>query len=734
MDRLHGVVSALARLAAARATGANHLEKAVTEFESVAVALRLADEARTGLPGGLLSAKSEALLVALRACRGQILTAIDKEIAALQSIMDTVPAAVRPAVARPLPAPERLRPGQNPEQAVRSVCEEVLAGLSGYVGAFGFGTPGGADVDIRLCFDTLDGVSQDDITAEFRRRLPGVELDLLFMTVTEFEAGIRDLIEDGAVEDRLLDGFDPHVRQAAVGDTSMFSAYIFATMKTLHVSGSAELGDPAAEALDRLTLTRDGAVGWSHFYAGCFIHEYLAQQRGDRAPEAYLDRIAKFFSRVTLGATLAALDPAELAEMKDPLVAAIRSADGPSSTDAELNAVILTDPRTRRRLDSTSVRLLGVCSRIRDGSIVYMPPTTIARLEEMLFYNAYQQGIERRSQGHVAADPLVSYALGDLMRDVGRRVTFRAGDELTRQGVIGSEVIYLPLKTSAGQSNPSVRVRVQRSGKKATTSYPRRPGRIIGESAIFGLERSATVTADGDVEAVVVDAGVIRDMLSDSDLREELQRPVLRSRDARRLDVLLRHFAVRSAMLVRQTAPDMPYADGDVVPGHNPFAAFHLGPAFHDVLRARAHERVEGRAGKPLHRSAHPVVRLSAEPTRALSLMTPSRGADRLYVVSEGTATIELRGRGGVVSRGRGEYFGESSLLGLRPSGAVHLSPGGEVLSIHPDWFMRFTQSRQPIAGVESPLEGILPVHLLYHLAAENHDRLRRQLAMQHNP
>jgi len=98
------------------------------------------------------------------------------------------------------------------EQAAYSVCEEYLDTLPGYQGAYSFGTPGGNDLDLRLCFENDRQIDQREISTSFIGTLRSLgvdkDVDLLFMSGSEFQSGIRDLEELGDVEDRLKDGFD----------------------------------------------------------------------------------------------------------------------------------------------------------------------------------------------------------------------------------------------------------------------------------------------------------------------------------------------------------------------------------------------------------------------------------------------------------------------------------------------------------------------------------------------
>ena len=615
------------------------------------------------------------------------------------------------------------------ERIAQTVCRELLMNEPGYQGTFSFGTPGGNDLDLRLCFEDLSQVEQESIRERLLRRLHAegvdVEVDLLFMSGEEFVSGIRDLVELGDVAERLYNGFDPHEQQAAVGDTSMFSLYIFSTMRMLHRNQNAgQFGSPQ-EALDRLVLTRDGAVGWMHFYTGCFLHEYLHQQQDPALLAKYQERLAKFVSRVAHGSTLAHVEPeSKLDDFKPLLITAIREADANNSTDVKMTDVLLAHPDTFALLDVHSQDVLRAAGEIRSGRAANVALDFIPAAEAELFYQAFQQGIHRRPELGEDADPLTSYALGELVRDLGSFMSYSRGTELMTQGGPPDEVIYIPLKTNDGRDNAGVDIIVADAEGEPVAYYTRTPGRVVGEGAIFGLPRSATVTARDHLETHVISAQTIRDLLTDQALYQQLQQPHrLETRNARRLDVLLRYFAREAAIFTRQTLPYTSLASREAASealGENPLAAYNLKERFHDTLQQFADSE------------AHPQVTTVMAEQGARTLFEANQPNDRLYVVSNGTVQIPLQ-NGEIVTLEQGEYFGESSLLGMPTTGAAILPEGSSVLAVEISWFKRFTQSRQPIKDIELPeeLRGVLPVHLLYHLAAEGYDRVRRRLSTQ---
>lgn len=630
-----------------------------------------------------------------------------------------------------------MRPLERPlsiDDVVKQICDELLLKYQHYLGTYRFGTRGGNDVDLRPCFEREPSLAEQAVLRrQFQERMVelGVttELDLLFMAQEELTTGrIRDLVEHGDVTGRLLDGFDPHELQAAVGDTSLFSLYIIATLLLIHHREHVSLPS-ANDAIQRVVLTRDGAVGWMHYYTACFLHEYLRPDRpAGNLGGAYVERLAKFFCRVSLGNTLAQLSAGQLATIQPTLVTAIHQASATRSADATMNDALLADPYAGALLDPESQRLLRVAGNIRSGSTPGMAPEIfVPAAESLLFYKAFDQGSDRRTATDENADPLTSHVLGTMVRHGRDRRSFRRGTPLMTQGEHGKQLFFLPLKTTDRRSNGYVTITVRDAHGDVVQTYQRNAGRVVGEGAIFGFPRSATVTAGSDLEAYVLDAAEIRDLLTDDAIYTELQQPVLETPNARMVDVLLRYFARDAGIFLQQTQPYTRLTssyDATARFGPNPLDRYRLdGATFHDYLLSFVDASGEG--------APAPVAIVGAGQDR--TLFPAGKPSERFYVVSRGSAAIRLTGgRNEEIALKPHEYFGESSLSGLPAGGTAVLTAGSEVLSVDPSWFQRHSQSRQP--AVNTMAEQLLPVQLGYHLAAEGYERVRRRLATQVSP
>ena len=625
------------------------------------------------------------------------------------------------------------------ERVAAAVCHDILPRYPGYLGTFDYGTPGGSDIDLRICFTSLDKVPREEIRQRFLREMRArgedVDIDVFFTSRSEFTEGIHERTELEFVAKTLRDGFDSHDQQVRIPDTSIFSLYIFSTMRVLHKNTDASPLPSPHNALEQLTITRDGAVDWMHFFTGCFLHEYLKHNQQRDSSPAYRERLAKFLTRVTMGSTLAQLDTPQLTGIKTDLINAIRKADRSRSTDAQMSTVLMRNPSTGRLLDTASRRLLETAGRIRNGDTSDVPPDFTTRAEELLFFHAFHQGIDRRPYVGEEADVLTGYAFSSLAPDLGSRTAFAHGDLLMTQGEVGSQVIHLPVKMRTGQDNGSVRILVRDSTHNAVANYRRTAGRVVGEGALFGQPRSATVSAEGELEAVVIDTHAVRDILSDPELQKQLTKPLVETREARRLDVLLRYSAREAGIFTRHSLPYTTLADRQVAEaalGRNPFGGYNLGQRFRQLLEL--HATPTSSILEQDYRA--PVTSVVADSSRPHTLYEASQRISRLYVVEEGFVKIRLLDGDEVITLRQGEFFGESSMLGLTTTGAASLLEGSKVLSIDSPWFTRFTQSRQPIRdmSVPSDLQDILPVHLLYHLAAEGYDRVRRRLITQQAP
>ncbi len=596
---------------------------------------------------------------------------------------------------------------------------------SEYRGAYQFGTPGGADLDLRLCYTKLPPEEeQERIRSQFQDL--GVETDILFIEEQEIRNGkIADLNQFANAEQHLKYGFDPHYKQAAVGDTSLFSLYIFATMQPFQQDEKNPLL-PAQEALDNLQITREGAIGWTHYYTGCFLGEYDQYKKGNLTDAAYQKRLAKFFSRVTLGSALAQLDETQLREIKPQLIEAIKSADQTHSTDEQMTKVLLGNQTIQENLSEDAKALLTHAGQIRSGQVKEFSKEFTNHAEALLYYHAYQQGIERRLEPGQDADYLTSYAFEMLVRNPelgAKRASYPKDHVFFNQGDKNNDLFYLML----GQpENNGVKVVVKKADGSSET-YFRTPGRTFGELSLFNQPRSATVSTEQDgTEVYTLDAQIIRDLLSSKTVYEELKQRVLQTDSARTVDVLLQYFSREAGIFLAQTLPYTNYPEQETpekLMENNPFAQYYLGETFHDIMAGFIQE---GRGDSP-------VKKVSTDQTN--TLFEQGVKNDKIYVVSKGPVTITLQ-NGETITHQKDAVFGESSMLGTETTGKATISDDAEVLAIDARWFQQFTQSRkkEDLPSVPDTVAGILPRHLLYHLAAIGYGRIRNRLTTQVHP
>jgi len=475
-------------------------------------------------------------------------------------------------------------------------------------------------------------------------------------------------------------------------------------------------------------LTREGAVGWSHFYTASFLHEYLQATDSPADNPAYVERLAKFSSRVIAGATLAQLDTQQLDAIKPQLIAAVQAAGPERSTDETISALLINHPDTAPLLDEESQALLRTAGMIRSGAATEVPATFATDAEARLFYESFQQGIERRGTQGEDADILTSYALGELIKDMGELQVYPPGGKLTVQGATEQSVMYIPLKTHDKQDNNGVTIEVRNDPADETIHYARTAGRVVGEGSIFGLPRSATVIANGNTEAFVIDADKLKGMLRDPAIQQQLTERTLTSREARRTDVLLRYFTREAGIYTRQTLPYTNLARNQQTPenlGENPLAGYDMGQDFLRILEAFSTEENEADT------TFAPVVTLTSQ-DRPRPLFETGSTNEHLYVVADGTVAIELQ-NGEHVTVQTGELFGESALLGLPATGRAAVSENSTVIAVSAPWFTRFTQSRKPMQFEHMPpdLRDKLPVQLQYHIAFKGYELVRRRLATQ---
>jgi CRP-like cAMP-binding protein len=555
------------------------------------------------------------------------------------------------------------------------------------------------------------------------------------MDVEEFGTGIRDLSRDD-VEERLIDGFDPHISPVAVGDTSLFSRFIFSSMRLLDAARAYDpvlMGSPDT-ALKGLPLTSEGAIGWSHFYAGCFLNTYLRYPNAVRASDGrYQNRVAKFFSRVMLGSVLAQMSAEVLEEIGFLLAVAIRSAVRKrQSVDEAMSAVIIDHSRTALLLDEESLQLLRAAGKVRNGE-KNIDTTAVSAMEARLFYEAFHQGVHRRKIGE-GTDPLVAYALAELLRDVGKARIYSPFARLTQQGVVAKGLYYLPLKNRQAATNPGIFIRERHGNGEVYRTSVRPPGRLIGEAALFGAPSSASVFIDSAAnqaaEVYFLEIESFHSLLNDPKVQRQLQRSLLETREARRLDALLRYLAYEAGLFTRRVLPytSVPRPeDLSRVAETNPFNHYDLGMGFHDALCHLA-------TTYTLTEKKPPITVVRNQTEKEITLFEVGSASSYLYVVSQGVVRLKMR-TGEELTLGAGEYFGESPLLGLPTSGTATLPSGANVIRMQADWFMRFTQSRQPLSGADTLLpQPPSPVQFLYHMAAVGYGRIYGRLLTQCHP
>ena len=614
------------------------------------------------------------------------------------------------------------------------VCKELLHRCNGYLAAFSFGTQNGDDFDVRLCFQDTSQIDKKSIVqtmlSALHNRGVDCEIDLILMDIGEFKAGIRDLQESGNVEERLIDGFNPHTHPGAVGDTSLFSRFIFSSMRLLDATEEYEtfLADSPDTALQNIPVTSEGAIGWSHFYTGCFLDIYLRHPREARASNArYNDRIAKFFSRIMLGSILAQLSAETLERISPLLTDAIRSAGRNQSIDAALSSLLAENSVTERLLDAESRQLLSMAAKVRNNER-NMNDKTLSAMEARLFYEAFHQGAHRRKIT-LGTDPLAAYALTDLLEDISETHILPPFTQLAKQGAIAKGLYYIPFKDKQGRANPQLLIQESHAEGSVHRTFKRPPGRVIGEAALFNIPSSASVFVDGasnqTAEVYFLNVESLHSLLNDTNVRQQLRQPLLKTRAARRLDVLLRYFAYEAGLFMRgvlsyTTLPRLEDLSQATI--RNPFRYYDLGMDFHDTLH-RIAMRYSGFENEP------PIILIHNQTRKDSILFEVESVNPYLYVVSKGKVHLRMRTKE-EITRQMGEYFGESSFLGLRTSGTAILPSGASVLRIRADWFIHLTQSRQ----VLSETDQISPVQLLYHMAAVGYGRIYGRLLTQHHP
>jgi hypothetical protein len=653
------------------------------------------------------------------------------------------------------------------EQIAAQTCEALFGQDPNYLRAFAFGTRetaeatagatdeaaiAGNDLDLRLCFDRQivgeeAAAIQQRFTEEMQRR--GVDtdetpIDLFFMELSELtsSSGIRDLKELGPVEGRLLKGLNPKDGPAALQDTSVIGLYILETLRPIHTKAGVdpELVSPQA-AIERLTLTHDGAIGYMHYYRA--YHRHL-EIEGNPKP----DRIAKCLSRVVVGAVLAQLNPDELAIMKPLLGAAIRQADAHHATDETMARVLLDNPSTARLIDPDTRELLILAGRVRSNDravIDSLPADFVERASATTVAYSSQQGKGRRVEGGEQADTLNSLGMEPFFKTYGVESQLQPGERLIQQET-GDEpptdeprmVYFIPYRNSfTGEENGTLDITVTRRDG-STQEMTRTPGRLVGDAGVIGGPRTATVRVSPGrpVSVIAVPADKLQALISSPEIREELRDPARTTLEARQvrafIEYMLGEFNTYTAQSTGYTTRLADPAEAEARMGSNPFEQYNQGSRFTQALEFIAAQQPPAAEGDA--EAAPPLaveVTTGDTPTQLLAL---NQENGWLYVVKRGNAQATL-GSGETVPLSPNEPVGEGGLFGRPTMGGIDLLPYSQAFGIHPTAFHRISQSTRTLAelfpGAQVPAEirDMVGVDLLLSLAYTLSHRLRRRIA-----
>lgn len=610
--------------------------------------------------------------------------------------------------------PEHSLDSSRITQKVRRRCaslERLNDEAFTYLGTYSFGTPGGDDVDLRILCKEIPPKSKRD---EIRRQFRGMgKVELFFITPQEMCDGIIHEPSDLAkVEAFMHEGFDPHSQQVTAGDTSLFSFYVFATMRVFDEPADAKIPSPR-QAMQNLRITIDGAVGWTHCYVASFLDEYRQYKKGVLKARAYEKRLAKFFARVTFGSTLARLSQEQLDILQPYLIAAVQTFDYLHSTDERIVTVLLENPVTAPLISDESKALLRLAANLRSNRVADVGDDFMRRAEAMLFYSACSQGVERRLEAGQHIDYLTAYALEMLIRNpaYAHIDSFSRGHVFCRQGELDDTLYYMPIKTRAHHDNPSVSIEVQTRGGRGR--YTREPGSLFGEiGALFKMPRSATILASGSGEVWAIRGVQIRRLLASKSIHDELMQPTLQSAEAHLAAVLLETLVRESGNFLRKilTYTYVPREETmENICNANPLGQYYL-PSFWQAIY-----------GFAATQSFNPITPIAAR-SAPMALFRQGERVDQLFVVKSGSVRLTFPTGENVTLR-ENAVFGESSLLGLATASHATLAPHSEVFAVNATWFQKHTQSRIPILGLK-----MVPVQLRYHLAALGYGRIRMRL------
>jgi CRP-like cAMP-binding protein len=619
----------------------------------------------------------------------------------------------------------------NRLQRLKTQAEKLIRENSNCLAIYTYGTTydkGGQDVDLGLVFNNLE--NKADLFTKIRNSLivPGIEIHAFFYTKKDFLAGRLIYDPDSLLINEYLShdiqGLDPHLQTVAFSDSSMLAIYLFSTMKLFIPQTNDDTLTPDT-GLDHIKLTRQGIIDWTKYYTAIFLNNYLRGQT-HKLSAIYIKQLAKFLVRVAMGFILEKRSEGELDKIKKSLVIELKKSLSTGVSTDEVMADFIK--QSTRRLAPSDIKLIISSGKIRSHKDLNIK-NYLNQAEKLLFYLAYQQGIEQRQDAFGPFDLLSTLAIDIFARELvaDKKAEWVLFDDqnpyLMRQGEIAECVFYLPLKRLTSQH------KLETNGgcivETAKKDIERGAGRIIGETGVLlEVPRNANVRIQKGktVAAIKIPADLFRNLFKDADLSNALNnQEVLTSEKARLLDILLRYFSYECAFYLRDLTGYLALPEKLKIETHaslvknNPLHNFYLGDKFLETIETLYQKKYKLEN------------QLLVKKQKPGQIFAKNQATSAIFFVVGKDSEVILKGispkKEDQLMLETGAVFGEVSLIGKSTrSSAAMLKKGGYVFAVDADLFKRFANSRQYTQGLK-----ILPVQLLYHLAALNFGRIKNR-------
>lgn len=399
------------------------------------------------------------------------------------------------------------------------------------------------DFDLRLvCFTLPPEAEQDRIRSELKKHVEPMSVELYFHSYEKYVTG--EVGETGTVTvlESIKKGLDPEKTVTNLEHPSMVALYTFSTMrffthkeeqlsdwletvvKRQTTYQPEQLSDCTLENIqpsaivEKISIDKEGIIEWIHLYLKAFLADYYAFKKVGMDDEDahkhlfdYLRRLSKYLLRIAFG--VAVIDT-DLALVKEEYVRSIYAGMPADNVHFDMCATYhknwFNDSVRSVFSAAISIREFSDSFSLEDASVPLLRQSKKEMENQLLFLAQQAGGLLRREKFQDVHDFLTELAITNLIEptsepaeaDFGAAYkNFAEGEKIIVQGEHSDDIILVPTKKSDGSQNGTYGVR--KDGEPLTL---KRKKVIVGElAALLARERSTSLVAESDLEALVID-------------------------------------------------------------------------------------------------------------------------------------------------------------------------------------------------------------------------------------